>query len=667
MTTPVYPYKRPGVYVSETLLPLPTPAVAPGTAVAAFVGTHNAGPTTPTLISSWAQFLSLYGGFGSGIDVLPFSVYEYFANGGNRAYILRAVASDAAAASVTLNNVPIPPASTQTPTPPGTAPTGSGTAPSNPVAGVTLTSVTSPVINPEQTALGVTFQSLTGTGNAIDAYLVTCTPPAGSGLTTQQVWFPQPGTQGACNIVFGGLQPGTTYTIQVVPYKGTSAGPGIASPPTFSTLAPYTAVPALKITALGLGAYGNNIYIDTAASWTSGRFHLFVKVGSDAAASLVETWQDVSLNPTDPRYVVSMLNAPQGGSAYIQVQNMLPPASPQPGTGQTPDGSWFPVLGNGFRLASGSDGVQAVNLSTSLTNQFASIADVLLLNLCGQFTANSGIPAQTVINAALSWVINRGRAFMVLDAPQVPAPADSTAATSAYLSLLPSATPPGSYQPTTSYAAMYGPWLQCSDPAGASVQATRMLPPAGAVMGQFAQADAKVGPNQAPAGVGYPLIGVVGVEHQFTNDQLDSLNIAGMDVIRPVPASGFCIMGVRTLKAGMPDRYIPIRRMLTYLEDLLTKATQFALFAPNGPQLWQTITAVCQQQLNVAMMSGQLAGSTPDQAFFVICDDTNNTPASVANGEIHISVGAALETPGEFIVLQISQYQGGISTTTTSL
>jgi phage tail sheath protein FI len=58
-----------------------------------------------------------------------------------------------------------------------------------------------------------------------------------------------------------------------------------------------------------------------------------------------------------------------------------------------------------------------------------------------------------------------------------------------------------------------------------------------------------------------------------------------------------------------------------------------------------------------------LAGTTPDQAYFVTCDSSNNTAASVANGVVNISVGVAVQTPAEFIVIEIGQYSGGSSAT----
>jgi phage tail sheath protein FI len=98
-------YKRPGVYLSETLTPLAQTVSTPGESVAAFVGTcKQGGPLAPTRVSSWSQFVAAYGGFGDTSDLLPFAVYAYFNNGGSNAYIVRAAASDAVVASVTLKD-----------------------------------------------------------------------------------------------------------------------------------------------------------------------------------------------------------------------------------------------------------------------------------------------------------------------------------------------------------------------------------------------------------------------------------------------------------------------------------------------------------------------------------------------------------------------------------
>jgi phage tail sheath protein FI len=63
--------------------------------------------------------------------------------------------------------------------------------------------------------------------------------------------------------------------------------------------------------------------------------------------------------------------------------------------------------------------------------------------------------------------------------------------------------------------------------------------------------------------------------------------------------------------------------------------------------------------------AGGLKGRTAKEAFFVICNDTNNTPASIENGEVHVQIGVALQTPAEFIVIEVSQFTGGSTFTET--
>ncbi|NIY68048.1 fibronectin type III domain-containing protein [Streptomyces malaysiensis] len=655
MTTPTsYPYRRPGVYVTESLTPLPQQISPPGLAVAAFVGTHSSGPSSPIKVNSWEQFMGLYGGFGNGLNYLPFAVYEYFANGGRQAWILRATPTDSVASQLTVKNRPLPPAETIVATPDGSAPTGSGTKPGSKVTSVSFVSPGPGSTNPQQTAFSIEWSAVTPL-SGVDAYQVVLTQPA-EGAFSKTIWVQQP-TSGKPSASFTGLAPGTAYSVQITPYKGATAGDPMDSGATFTTADPYTSVDALSIRARGRGAYGNQLSITTTPSWTTGRFHLFVK--HDGV--LVESWQDVSLHPGDPRYVVGLLNSGTNGSAYVVVESLLPPSTATPGTGQTPDDSWAPEYLADASLDGGLDGVTAVNLAEQLSSQFGSIDDVLLLNLCGNTTMADHVPATTQVNTAIAWLESRGGGFLVLDVPRQPAPITADAATTEYVETL------GAFAPASSFAACYGPWIQVADPAGASVSSTRMLPPAGAVMGQFSQADAAIGPNRSPAGVAYSLVGTVGVEHLFSGDQLDALNDVGCNVIRPVPQSGYCIMGARTLKKGMPDRYISIRRMLTYLESLLEDVTRFAVFEPNGPGLWQTLDALVTQQLMTLTQAGQLQSSVPDQAFFVTCDETNNTPQTVANGEIHIRVGVALASPAEFVIIEISQYQGGVSQVSTSV
>ena len=100
-------YRRPGVYLEESLLVNPAD-VAGTVTVGAFVGIAQKGPIgTPVLVEAWSDFVTLFGNFdpitppaGSTITTqvqsyLPYSVYSFFQNGGRWAWIVRATPTEA--------------------------------------------------------------------------------------------------------------------------------------------------------------------------------------------------------------------------------------------------------------------------------------------------------------------------------------------------------------------------------------------------------------------------------------------------------------------------------------------------------------------------------------------------------------------------------------------
>ena len=105
-------YRRPGVYLTESLLLNPAD-VASTTTVAAFVGlTPKGPPNQPVLVDSWSSYSNTFGGFSlitppapattKAMSYMPYALYTFFQNGGRFAWIVRAVSGTAAGASATL-------------------------------------------------------------------------------------------------------------------------------------------------------------------------------------------------------------------------------------------------------------------------------------------------------------------------------------------------------------------------------------------------------------------------------------------------------------------------------------------------------------------------------------------------------------------------------------
>jgi phage tail sheath protein FI len=109
--------------------------------------------------------------------------------------------------------------------------------------------------------------------------------------------------------------------------------------------------------------------------------------------------------------------------------------------------------------------------------------------------------------------------------------------------------------------------------------------------------------------------------------------------------------------------YVPVRRSLIYLEKALVELSEFAIFEPNDTVLYRRISAILNGFLTNFWSQGGLRGDSTEQAFFVLCDSTNNTLATVEAGQVNIQVGVALQRPAEFVVINIGQFDGGATVT----
>jgi phage tail sheath protein FI len=175
----------------------------------------------------------------------------------------------------------------------------------------------------------------------------------------------------------------------------------------------------------------------------------------------------------------------------------------------------------------------------------------------------------------------------------------------------------------------------------------------------MASIDKNVGAFQAPAGLRAKVVGAVNLERKLASTDLDTLNAAYVNVIRNHPVGGICVFGARTLSRTTQLRYVPVRRNLIYIKDNVRRLVSPYIFENNDATTWYSVELTIAQFLTNLFNQGGLLGATVNQAFYVICDDTVNTAATIAAGELHVTVGVSLESPAEFIVVNIGQWQGG--------
>jgi Bacteriophage tail sheath protein len=202
----------------------------------------------------------------------------------------------------------------------------------------------------------------------------------------------------------------------------------------------------------------------------------------------------------------------------------------------------------------------------------------------------------------------------------------------------------------SAYAALAYPWLRVDDPITGGEIA---LPPSGFVAGLYARNDAAHGVQHAPAND--PVLGATPTVRLGPRD-LESLAQRAINPFRTLPSGQTVLWGARTTSADPEWKYVSVRRYLIYLEHSIDQGTQWAVFEPNGEQLWAAVRSSVEDFLFDEFRRGALLGTTPDEAFFVRCDRTTMTQDDLDNGRLVCLVGVAVVKPAEFVIFRIGQW-----------
>ena len=624
-------YSRPGVYVNEA----PLKAIVenrPGRTTATFVGTSTRGPIgKPVLINSWNSFVSVFGDINASYE-LGYSVYQFFSNGGVECYVSRVLTTSSTvntASSLALthgssqslftatsklqgvdgNNVTIH--CTKNASNPDSSTTGG--------SGILDVVVKYKGVTKE-TFVGLTFDNSTG---ATSATIVVNDAVTGSQYITVSAQSHASNVTGAkFNTAFASE---VAYTLAGGATGGTAAkATGYVRGTTAGTTANH-----FLLTAENSGAWGSDLTVEvsagdeSASATTYGTFTMIVKL----AGAEKERWTEVSLDSTNARYVLSLLN---NYSDYLRVSNV---AAPTKATNTA-------VSAGTYSLVGGSDGTAALaaDYNTSL-GYLDQVTGDLVINL-------PGVSDSTSVNFALAYAETRGTGFIIIDP-------DTTVTTAA------AAVTAVSPYSNSGYGAVYYPGATMSDPTKTGPAALRTAPLGGAVMAIYGKAERMHSVAKAPAGFTLELANVFGLVANFTEAEEGTLYDSNINPVRLVPGTGAIVNGTRTLAPTAPAKYIPIRRTLNYVKARAKTLTEFAVFEPNDVNLRQKVVTILQQELRNLWSKGGLKGANETQAFYVTCNASNNTASTIGNGELHVEVGLALQYPAEYIIVNVSQWTGG--------
>ncbi|CAO3444003.1 phage tail sheath C-terminal domain-containing protein [Azospirillum largimobile] len=390
-----------------------------------------------------------------------------------------------------------------------------------------------------------------------------------------------------------------------------------------------------------------------------------------------ESFRHLSMDPRHSRYVETVIGRiggpprlwdrrPEGESLLIRVSDrdtpVVPgPADPRHATRPGPEPLVDRLPSGTLRaarhpLSGGDDGLAALGSAAII-----GVDDREPVNRRGIFSlkneddiaivAAPGLVAVDIQQALINHCEEMRYRFAVLDGP--PPRNDSIADVQALRQ---------NYD--TRHAALYHPWLTIPDPQPANPAAVVQvaIPPSGHVMGIYARTDIERGVHKAPANE-VVRGGVAGLRRALNKAEHDLLNPfpTNINVIRDFRPENRAIRvwGARVLTSDPDFKYVPVRRLLLFIEKSIERGLNWVVFEPNAEPLWARVRFAIEAFLETVWRNGALEGTTTGEAFFVACDRSTMTQADIDNGRLICAVAVAPVKPAEFVIIRIGLKTAG--------
>ena len=209
----------------------------------------------------------------------------------------------------------------------------------------------------------------------------------------------------------------------------------------------------------------------------------------------------------------------------------------------------------------------------------------------------------------------------------------------------------------TWYGALYWPWVEMLDREGSGLR--KFYPPSGFVAGVCAKADREQGTHKAPAN--YEIPGALGVERasngQSQTDETTREVLNGKDicVITPLPEQGVKVYGERVMTGDPRVQMVHEIRLLNLFYYSAKIGYRWAVFQVIDGQgrLFRDLKATGVSFLKPYWQVGALFGKTPEEAFVVIADESNNPKEELDAQRVHVQWGVHISPTAEVVFINI--------------
>lgn len=377
------------------------------------------------------------------------------------------------------------------------------------------------------------------------------------------------------------------------------------------------------------------------------------ETGVDAEFNLVvvqggidkENFSNVTMDPTSPKYVETVINATTTGSALITVADQF-------ATAPAPDNR--PAVGT-FDMTGGTDGSAVVDSTfTGGTDPTKGLNTLDMRDITLLCIPDRATPGVQIAMITFAEITKNREVFAILDPPAA-STRDGIQTHRAALT-------------DTEQAGLYWPRLRIPNP-NPSVYGTGdfvTIACSGSVAGVMARTDANslVGAFEEPAGreVG-KIFGVV----DFETDNHEVMRKSVRDVVvpkqinpitRPISGGSIYIDGTEILHPSGIFPSIGQSRGVSNLERQIKEVLDFVRHRSNTPRLRRSMERSVRGPLLELTKNGAFASDDPALAFTVDADIPGrgiNNPTVQKQKKVFIKVGVATADPAKFIVILVSK------------
>lgn len=151
-------------------------------------------------------------------------------------------------------------------------------------------------------------------------------------------------------------------------------------------------------------------------------------------------------------------------------------------------------------------------------------------------------------------------------------------------------------------------------------------------------------------------------EHAVSDAERLRLASAGINTLVGVRSTLRPAPSARTLAdgpAGGSDwKYLGARRLAFFLMSSIERGTRWMMFERNAEPAWTHARAQVEAFLAALDQEGAFAGRTPDESYFVICDERLNGPTEQAQGKVNVLFGFAATRPDDFHACLVTHRAG---------